>query len=66
MGQAGGEERRRSQGAVPVSEYRLHDEHWEVIRGTPAYTFYGDGEMGSRKLIIPDADLGANEFRLGM
>jgi len=66
MRQAGGEERRGSQGAIPVSEYRLHDEHWEVIRGAPAHTLHGDGNVGSGKLVIPDANLRANESRLGM
>ena len=66
MGQAGGEERRRSQGAVPVSEYRLHDEHLEVVGGAPAYALHSNGEVGGRELIVPDANLRTNKFCLGM
>lgn len=55
---------RVTHGAVPVTNDSLCDQGSEVIRVTPAYTFDGNGNVGSAHGVITKPDLRADKVRL--
>src|SRR5260221_13516164 len=54
MGKSRGGERRQSKTTVPISEDALHDHHRIVVRGRPANTLNGNGNVGGGHVVIAD------------
>ena len=63
-GREGGKEWGRTEGTIPVTEDRLHNEHREVIWRAPADTLDSDSNMCGRHSIITYSHLGTSEGSL--
>lgn len=60
-----GKEGRGTEGAVPVPEDALEDEHGEVVGRAPADTLDGDGDVRGAHRVVPHAHFGADKGGFG-
>jgi len=63
VAQARREQRRRAEGAVPVAEDGLEDEHREVVRRAPAHALDRERKVDRRHRVVPDAHLRTHKVR---